>query len=136
MGFIRFITPKQDQWSRVETGIFQCGLDLWYEDTDTSCLITKAIRSELEWFNEHLDCPDRFFYRVGKKAERSGVCWFKDESGEHVRRARNMAQLLAKLGAETRQIRCEYPGTILWQDSHQVVALPDRASKIFKRPVH
>jgi hypothetical protein len=57
--------------------------------------------------------------------------WFKAEAafpghekGSVVRRARQLAEVLTEAGVEIRELQSPDPGTILWQDTKQVLAQP------------
>lgn len=119
--FIRFVTPERDTNSRSYTGIFSADWSVltggdWRFD---------ALMSEYSWFNRNLDIPVRLELRQGRKGNRSGVCWFRPEAFEFIRRARYMSWLLTELGLFVTELRSADPGTRLWADEHQIVALPD-----------
>ncbi len=123
--FIRFESFLRDDESRSHLGIFQtAGECLRQTPADARGWHHAELRRELDWFNDQLDAPDRFFYRVGRRAERSGICWFRDSATDHVARARYMAWLLGETGTPILLRRQATPGCILWEDRHQVVALP------------
>ncbi|MBD3679189.1 MAG: hypothetical protein HUJ27_12425 [Rhodobacteraceae bacterium] len=122
--YLRFTTFANDEDSRTSLGIFQAAADIWYDRPELSHLWQVAeLRRELDWFNEHLERPDRRWYRPYKRAERSGVCWFKPDATTHIHRARYMAWLLADLGVATTVLRAASFDQVIWQDRHQVVAI-------------
>lgn len=124
--YIRFISYSRDAAARTMTGIFQTGLDAWYDRPDLVGLWQLSeIHREFDWFNEHLDIPDRLWYRPYRRGERSGVCWFKSTASEHISRARYLAWLLADIGIATRVLRARRLHNILWQDQHQIVAIAE-----------
>lgn len=111
--------------SRANLGIFQTDGDcLRRTPADSRGWHHAELRRELDWFNDRLEAPDRFFYRACRRAERSGICWFRDSATDHITRARYMAWLLTEIGTPIRIRRDAMPGSILWEDRHQVVALP------------
>ena len=122
--YIRFTTLRRDEAARTACGVFQAALDVWYERPDLSgCWQVREIRRELNWFNTHLNAPERMWYRPDNRAGRSGVCWFKPTATIHVRRARYMAWLLSDLGIATEELKSLRPGQIIWQDRHQLVSI-------------
>ncbi|WP_095589144.1 hypothetical protein [Actibacterium ureilyticum] len=119
--YIRFVTDIRDDLARTEMGIFQSG----WPNRVTDWRITELQR-EYDWFNRHLAVPRRFHMRPGRKGHRAGVCWFRPEATEHITRARYIAWLLSDMGVPVTELRNRDPGTRLWQDTHQIVALTDR----------
>ena len=122
--YLRFTTLVRDKDARAPLGIFQAAFEVWYDRADLNDLWQVAeLRRELDWVNDHLDCPDRRWYRPYRRAERSGVCWFRAQATLHVQRARYMAWLLEDLGLPTCEHRAHDLYGVIWQDRHQVVAL-------------
>ncbi|QJF50838.1 hypothetical protein [Roseobacter ponti] len=123
--FIRFETEVRDPCSRTNEGIFCAAGDVLFDGPHAtlSWQISELLRLR-DWFNTHLNCPDRLWYRPGRRGEISGVCWFRDTAGDHVTRARYMAWLLNDVGCGVVERRARRPGRILWEDVHQIVASP------------
>lgn len=127
--FIRFESPVRDGYSRANLGIFQTiGRCLSDTPRDQRGWQHAELRREVNWFNDQMDVPHRLYYRGGRRAGRSGICWFRDHATEHIERARYMAWLLDDLGTPILMRLSDTPGSILWQDPHQVVALPPSTS--------
>ncbi|MDJ0638737.1 MAG: hypothetical protein QNJ20_07885 [Paracoccaceae bacterium] len=124
--YVRFETFAPCAEARGHTSIFQAALDLWQDVDRAESWQADALRRELDWFNEHLDAPETnaFWYRPNRKAEVSGLCWFRDSAEQHVSRARFMAWLLDELAVPTRALWACNPGRILWADNVQVIAAP------------
>ena len=124
--YIRFVSPHRDRVARVETGIFGAAYEVDYTPwrfADQPWHVA-ALRRELDWFARALKAPDRLHLRPGRKGFRSGFCWFRPEAQDHIAHARHMAWVLGELGRPIAEIRSRKPGTILWQDRYQIVALP------------
>ncbi|MEL6522934.1 MAG: hypothetical protein AAFQ66_18330 [Pseudomonadota bacterium] len=125
--YLRFVSSHWDDQARAESGLF-CAFSVAREARDDGRLTGWQI-DELgrmyHWFCLHLDKPGSFVRRCGK-GERAGVCWFRPEAAEHVSNARYMAWLLCDIGFPVEELRARRPGTILWSDNHQVVAIPYR----------
>lgn len=124
---IRFCTYVHDANARCDRGIFDPALDLWYDRFDrvyhTIPWQVYELHRELDWFNDHLATPRRFWYRPFRFSERNGVCWFDGRASEHVSRARYMCWLLQDLGVATYELRDEALQNVIWRDAYQAVAL-------------
>ncbi|MEM7642208.1 MAG: hypothetical protein AAF366_06730 [Pseudomonadota bacterium] len=118
--YIRFVCARRSIRARAEVGLFGPAYDLlWGAGPDG--WIKDEIRRSTDWFNRHLGFP-RNLSRCG----RDGICWFRSTAARHVSEARYLAWLLEEAGAPIRELRMERPGTVIWSDPHQVVALPER----------
>ncbi|MEM9130301.1 MAG: hypothetical protein AAGA97_11350, partial [Pseudomonadota bacterium] len=107
MGFIRFESSERNLFSRAGYGIFQCDRgELHLRDSH----IRDALYSEYDWFCDNLNAPDDVYYREGRRAARSGACWFRDTSKDHVNRGRHIAKLLVSAGVQVHQLRSNNPG--------------------------
>lgn len=85
-----------------------------------------AIRSHIDWFNEHLPAPPEEVYR-NRNGERP-FTWFKSEAPEMFQRAYEMARLAREYGHLTRVIKTRNPGEIVYEDDWQVVSHATRAT--------
>ena len=108
----------------VADGVFGAAYDLWYDrpEQDTRWQMAE-MRRVLDWFNRHLDAPDRLDYRAGRHSWLEGYCWFRDGATAHVRQGRYLAFLVEDLGHPIVERRSRDPGRILWSDAAQVVVL-------------
>ena len=124
--YIRFETYWRDADARQPTGIFQAAAfvrDTGTEHCEPWC--RREILLELEWFCHHLEAPERFFYRPGSYAARSGICWFKPAAVEHITRGRYLGWLIAEAGLATTERRSAHPGRMVWEDNRQAVFLAE-----------
>lgn len=80
-------------------------------------------KETIRWFNKHMAVPP---YSTRQKLGRRAVCWLRDDAHECIREMRVLAYLLGEAGVPTRVLERANPGRIVWQDEHQVVALPWR----------
>ncbi len=126
--FIRFVAPDRDIRARTERGLFGPAYETRRRFTPRDApWQVHEIHRLLIWFDRHLDAPDRFTVQQGRtKGQRNGVCWFRDSADRHVSQARYLGFLLGEMGVPIREHRAAHPGTVLWEDAQQVVALPER----------
>jgi hypothetical protein len=118
--YLRFVTHLRDERSLASQGAFQAAYELKYEERleEHERLWFEDL---LRWFDEHLEAPPR--WRLGRGR---AVCWFKDSAVEHLRQGRHLAVMLAHHGVPCRLLRTRKPGRILYEDPHQVAAVPFR----------
>jgi len=85
-----------------------------------------AMRQDIEWFKDHLPSPDEDYFRLRRFGQREvlGVCWFKYQAVEMIRRAYDMKIRLEQWGYPIRVLKSRKPGRIKYQDDYQVVVNP------------
>lgn len=127
--YLRFTAPApRGRWTvtraNVAPGLFRSGYDIWSGDRDNPIAI--AIMHELDWFNDNLPVPTRFAVKAKGVWWRDGICWFRDDAGEVLRRAYVLASLIKENGIRIDRVTSRDPGQILYRDRWQVVAKPER----------
>ena len=81
------------------------------------------------WFNEHLHVPSRLALRAGSRQPKVALCWFKDTATVHVRWIRSLAALLREHGVAVEETVSAKPGYIVYEDEHQIAAVPFGATR-------
>ena len=121
--YLRFVVSERDENSDHEAGIF-------------SALYALERRGELDvgeiawfreaeaWLNANLPRPDRFAWSARPNAPERAISWLKSTAGQHVSRVRELVSLLEHKGIAVSELRTEKPGYVLYEDEHQVVAMP------------
>lgn len=98
----------------------------WHATRPVPNWLRKELRGELDWFDEYLDVSDRLWRTFRGRGTIYGVCWFRPEADEAIRRALYATWLMEEAGTPTREIRAWQPGEIMWRDPLQIVAKPPR----------
>ena len=123
--YVRFVVDEIDEDSGVEQGIFQAmyrlsragklnaAEEVWWADVRT-------------WFNLELEKPGRLARSRRTGANPVAISWFKESAAEHIRRAREVAAILAEHHIQSRMLRSERPGYVVYEDEFQVTAEPFR----------
>ncbi len=129
--YVRFISPQRIKGRRGYYGIFQAALDVVYDDA-TPYHFYLPLRELLDWFNDHLPCPDNgsFTVRSRKRRQPVGICWFRGDAAEMVGNAHLMAAMLKECDIPISQIATRNPGQLLYRDDYQVVAKPYKETPI------
>jgi hypothetical protein len=101
-------------------------------DDDLPEALRAAVRDEMRWFNGNLPVPSgqHFAVRSRKRWYCEGICWFRADAREMVRRANVLAALISELGLEIVRLHTDCPGQILYRDDWQIVAKPDRRTPV------
>ena len=123
--FVRFISPRWDGCARSRAGFFRDAYELSRRDTVPDWQ-RHELCDELRWFEDHLAVPAILYRPTGHRQFRNGVCWFRDAARDCVSHARYIAWLLGENGVAIDELRTRDPGTTIWADEHQIVALADR----------
>ena len=131
--FIRFASPYIHHESRRETGIFQTAYRLkrsgrlTEDEYDQLCNLLHDVECDLAVPACYRDA----FIRESRKGET--ICWFKTQAREMIRSMWNVAWFLKEHGYSLMMIRTELPGRVMYEDRHQVAAVPFRRARQFRK---
>jgi len=121
--FIRFVVSERHAKSNQAQGIFSALYVL--EDQGELLPHEKVWLAELEsWFNEHLRRPSRFAWSSRPNAPGRAITWLKLSATDHVSRMRELVAFLEHKDVVVEELRTEKPGYIVYEDEHQVAAMP------------
>jgi hypothetical protein len=121
--FVRYVTSLRDPISHQHLGIIAAA---WEHRHHFEWGIELRIESLIDWFNDHLRVPRRFTRSRRKNAASRAICWFKESASLHIAMARVIAQTLDEVGIATTALTTRKPGYIVYEDRHQVAAIPFR----------
>jgi hypothetical protein len=115
--YVRFVVTRMVRGHRQAVGIFTA-----LEELLAAGELTREERAELEdlsaWFDAHLPLP-----HVSRRDPRA-IYWFQPSATEHLRKARELANLLELHDYTVARVTAEFAGLILYSDDFQVGALP------------
>jgi hypothetical protein len=123
--YLRFAVGRLGVASHHRLGIFRAAGELEKGDV-LSDHERGRLRRALRWFDKNLKVP-----RVTSKA----VFWFKADAAECVGQVWQIVRLLDAHDTVVWMMRSERPGQIVYEDSHQLAALPGGAKLRRCRPV-
>jgi hypothetical protein len=121
--YVRFCIPHRHQISQQPIGAFQAAYVLrdrgqltpgereWFDELD-------------QWFKTHLKRPARFASSSRPNAPKRAISWLKLSAADHVTRMRELVALLAHKDVIVDELRTDRPGYVVYEDEHQVVAMP------------
>jgi hypothetical protein len=127
--YVRFVTP----WRRLPRG-HDCGLFgpayACARNREVPAVLREALRAEIDWFEQYLPVPNRFWIKSRRRWRADGICWFADDAREMIGRAFVLAALIHEAGVPARKVATRRPGTILYRDPWQIVAKPEGAAPV------
>ena len=125
--YVRFVITAIDPDSTKRQGLFQALGDL--HDSRSLLEFEDAVYLEIrDWFRCNLNRPDRLAKSNRPHAKNVALSWFKDTALEHIKKMREMANILEAHGYSVEMIKSERPGFIVYEDAYQVAAEPFRST--------
>jgi hypothetical protein len=124
--YVRFVVPERDTRSDQKRGIFTALYALEREG-QLAPYEVEWFRSIEEWFNDHLRRPDRLTWSSRPNAPQRAITWLKMSATEHVSRMRELVTILEHKDLPVEELHTDKPGYIVYEDDHQVAAVPFRA---------
>ena len=116
---IRFTLLTQDPDSGSPQGILTAADELQDRDHISKDEHTR-IRIALDWFNTRLPVPKPLEHEGTRRA----ISWFKPSAKEAISRMWDIKEILDYHNFDVEVVRTSYPGTIIYEDDFQVVAIP------------
>jgi len=120
---IRFVTDRRHAPYGHRTGIFQIAYKLRRSSTLLD-LDRSELGAMLIWFNDNLATPERLAPSRRPHGAETAISWIRASANQHVVRLRRLAAIVANAGIAVDELRTTRPGYVVYQDAHQVVALP------------
>lgn len=124
---IRFVVAEWDEGSPHRLGIFQAARDLRDAGQFTAGELAQA-DAIMFWLAEHLASPSGHLWSRRRRAH--AISWFHRSARAHVARARAMAALVERKGIAVAAVVTDRPGRVLYEDQHQVVAVPETGERL------
>jgi hypothetical protein len=125
--FVRFVVLERDEHSCCAQGVFQA----LYGLRDRGALLDYEVAwfgDTAAWFDGHLGAPTRLSRSSRAHARRNAICWFRHTARYHIAKMWNLTALLEHHGVATRLLAARRPGYVVYEDAHQVAAVPFRDS--------
>jgi hypothetical protein len=119
----RFVTRDRHPPYGHRSGVFATAYDLC-GSTVLGDGERKELRALLDWFKANLAVPNRLAVSRHPRAKESAISWMRPSADEHMRKLRQLVALVSANGIAVEELRTARPGYVVYQDDHQVVALP------------
>jgi hypothetical protein len=120
---MRFVTRDRHPPYGHRSGVFATAYDIW-RDGHLNEGERDELRSLLDWFEAHLAVPSRLALSRHPRAKETAISWVRASAEEHVRKLRRLVSLVSATGIAVDELRTMRPGYVVYEDAHQVVALP------------
>src|SRR4051812_23045081 len=101
--YVRFVTATIDQDSGRRRGVFQAVAEL-VEAGELRDYEFEELQALREWFNEHLERPDRFARSTRTNAAPRAISWFKSNATQYVSRMHAICRILNEHGVHTQMV--------------------------------
>ena len=121
--YVRFVVTERDMRSDQQRGIFTAFYRL-ERDGQLASYELEWFRDIEEWFNTHLKKPERLTWSSRPNAPERAITWLKMSATDHVARMRELVTLLKHKDLPVEELRTDKPGYIVYEDEHQVAAIP------------
>ena len=122
--YLRLSVHEKDNISGVGRGLFTAMGIL----NDENVLLdheAELYAETLRWFAKNLLVP-KVLSGSNHHNRPGAISWFKDTATEHIRRMRQLAQILEAHGISVTQHATTRPGSIEYEDEYQIAAIPFR----------
>lgn len=122
--YVRFVCSHLVDGQRYRLGLFQVR-DYVRTNEHSEGWALSLIEEASLWFEEKLERPTIFNYGQKKDAQQP-ICWFKPEAQEHIQRMHDLKIAFEACGIHVEVLRTRDVGKILYEDEHQIAAIPNR----------
>lgn len=120
--YVRFSTLVRDHGSRRRAGFLTHSYEV-LDNPDLDPIAARGVREALDWFEQNL--------RVPHLKEKRAIFFFKSSAATCMARAWELIHWLREAGVVVEmQTAIGIPGHILFEDEHQVAAVPGRESRV------
>ena len=120
--YIRFVCFRLVEGQRQRLGVFQA-LDEAKDCDFAPAWALRQIDESYVWFRENLAVPSHFEKTWGGQG-RPGLSWFKPVAIEHIKQMHQLKLAVEECGLHVEILTTRDPGSVIWQDEHQLVADP------------
>ena len=117
--FVRFAVTYKDKDSQQPQGLFHAARTL-IDSGKMAVPEADTIQAIFSWFNGNLTVPKR------RQLHERAIFWFKNDAQEHISRLWQLAHLLEPHGLLVEFVKTDRPGYVVYEDDHQVAAIPFR----------
>ncbi len=129
--FIRFASLRVHRDSGRELGVFHTAYNLKYSGLLNEDEVVQ-LKELLADYEQNLDVPSCYGDASLRWQRRvSAICWFKPQSRKFISSMWALVDFLKRHGIAMRLWRTHLPGRVLYEDEHQVAAVPFRRAREF-----
>ncbi|WP_062269677.1 hypothetical protein [Endozoicomonas arenosclerae] len=120
--YTRFTVNYINKQSGMSQGILGAAFKL-KKDGRVPPPLKDSFELSLSWFQTAFLTPDIF----DQTSCREGICWFKDTQTDLINKVRELIPTIERCGLKVSEQKSRDPGKVIYEDDHQVVAIPIKA---------
>ena len=121
--YVRFVTAAIDEHSGRRRGVFQAVYDL-INSREVPEHEMEELAAIGKWFDRRLGVPNRFARSRKRYAAPKAISWYKSTATIHFGRMHAICRILKEHDITTEMITSIRPGYIVFEDEHQIAAVP------------
>jgi len=121
--YIRLIVDKNDNDSGRKMGLFMAMQEL-RESNELYEYEEELVKKLHHWFDLYLEAPPVQASQSNYYSTPTAISWFKSSAVKHISKMREFGYILDAHGVYVTEIKTERPGKILYEDKHQIAAIP------------
>ena len=121
--YVRFVTDLRDGQSNQQVGVIRSVASLGDRIVPAD---VERLEALFAWFRIWLRVPGRLARSRRRNAQKKAICWFKDSSHRCLCKAKEIVAILENNGIATATLITRRPGYIVYEDYHQIAAIPFR----------
>jgi len=121
--YIRFVIDELHPKSNQKLGIFHAIRYMADEDELSDEEFQEADRL-MTWFADNMKSPFEHLNKQQSKKSDIFISWFKDSATEHIKKARELCEIVNTKNNSVEFLRTKQPGKIVYEDKHQIFSKP------------
>jgi hypothetical protein len=121
--FVRLVCFKTVKGLRSRIGLFQAHEEAQESDHAPTWAL-QQLDATYEWFATNLKVPTGYEEKTWQEGYQRAFSWFKDTATEHIAAMFDLKAAFEACGVQVELLTTRDPGRIVYEDDHQVTALP------------
>ncbi len=123
--YTRFVCYNTVAGQRYRLGLFQA-IDHATQSDHSEKWALDLMWETYDWFRKNLKTPDRFETGGWSRKGNPALCWYKPDAQDHIRRMHDLKLALEACAIHVEVLTTRDVGQVLYEDAHQVAAVPNR----------
>jgi len=121
--YIGFVINELHPKSNQKLGIFHA-IRYMSDDGELSEEEFQAADKLVVWFADNMKAPLNYLNKRQSKKSDIFISWFKDSAKEHIKKARELSEIVNNKNNSVEFLRTRQPGKIVYEDEHQIFSKP------------
>ena len=121
--YIRFVINEHHPESNQKTGIFHA-VRYMRDDGELTEEEFNIADELMGWFSDNMKSPIEYLNKQKSKKSEVYISWFKDSAREHIKKARELSEVIKNKNVSIEFLRTRKPGKIVYEEEEQIFAKP------------